>query len=127
MARKSIASRGGQLLEFAEKLRAAGLNWLEANNVLYGPGGRYSELFPTASERAKFAGSPEDKALSQLLESLPDPESSLPGKAASGKLNVRMPKALHSSLIHEADREGVSLNQLILSKLSLQLQAATNR
>lgn len=36
----------------------------------------------------------------------------------SGKLNVRMPKSLHRHLVMEAKREGVSLNQLILYKLS---------
>ena len=40
------------------------------------------------------------------------------GKEASGKLLVRMPKSLHRSLQLEALREGVSLNQLVVSLLS---------
>ena len=36
----------------------------------------------------------------------------------SGKLNLRMPQALHRSLAQQAAREGVSLNQLILFRLS---------
>ena len=37
----------------------------------------------------------------------------------SGKFVVRIPKTLHRRLAVEADREGVSLNQLALYKLSM--------
>jgi predicted HicB family RNase H-like nuclease len=36
---------------------------------------------------------------------------------------VRVPKSLHAALACEADAEGVSLNQLIVAKLALHLQA----
>jgi predicted HicB family RNase H-like nuclease len=36
----------------------------------------------------------------------------------SGKFNVRLPKSLHQRLVIEANKEGVSLNQLVLYKLS---------
>jgi predicted RNase H-like HicB family nuclease len=36
----------------------------------------------------------------------------------SGKFNVRLPRALHRRLSHSADREGVSLNQYVVSILS---------
>jgi len=36
----------------------------------------------------------------------------------SGKLLVRMPKSLHRRLAETAEREGVSLNQYIVSLLS---------
>jgi predicted RNase H-like HicB family nuclease len=39
----------------------------------------------------------------------------------SGKFNVRVPKSLHARLAMEAKREGVSLNQLAVHKLSLAL------
>jgi predicted HicB family RNase H-like nuclease len=42
----------------------------------------------------------------------------------SGKILVRVPKTIHAALLAEAEQEGTSLNQLILSKLSLQLRAA---
>jgi antitoxin HicB len=41
----------------------------------------------------------------------------------SGKFNVRIPKSLHAALASEADSEGVSLNQLVLAKLAMHLQA----
>lgn len=37
----------------------------------------------------------------------------------SGKFIVRLPKTLHQRLAIEANREGVSLNQLVLYKLAL--------
>ena len=37
----------------------------------------------------------------------------------SGKFVVRLPKSLHQRLAIEADREGVSLNQLAVYKLAL--------
>lgn len=36
----------------------------------------------------------------------------------SGRFNVRIPKSLHQRLVIEAEKEGVSLNQYILYKLS---------
>ena len=37
----------------------------------------------------------------------------------SGKFVVRLPKTLHQRLAIEADKEGISLNQLVLYKLAL--------
>lgn len=42
-------------------------------------------------------------------------------KPRSGKILVRIPKSLHSHLAAEAAREGVSLNQLMVAKLSIPL------
>jgi hypothetical protein len=39
----------------------------------------------------------------------------------SGKILVRVPVTLHEALVREAAAEGISLNQLILSKLSIGL------
>lgn len=49
-------------------------------------------------------------------ESIPPPLSHRP---FSGKLNLRMPTALHRQLALEAAQQGVSLNQWINCKLSL--------
>lgn len=37
---------------------------------------------------------------------------------ASGKLNVRLPARLHEELAAEAERQGVSLNTLIIALLA---------
>lgn len=47
---------------------------------------------------------------------IPVPETS---DKYSGKFVVRLPKSLHQRLVIEAEKEGVSLNQLALYKLAL--------
>jgi antitoxin HicB len=47
----------------------------------------------------------------------PIPEPTI-GEEFSGKFSVRLPKSLHRDLVHQAEREGVSLNQYITSVLS---------
>ncbi len=46
---------------------------------------------------------------------IPIPESA---DSYSGKFVVRLPKSLHQKLVIEANKEGVSLNQLALYKLA---------
>lgn len=121
----SIAARGKELVAFAKDLQRSGLNWLQMQNALYGPGGKYPELFSSQPDRTAFSGSPADKELTSILDGLPQLDHDT-NRAASGKLLVRMPKSVHQALIAEAEAEQVSLNQLILSKLSLQLRAAVH-
>jgi len=40
----------------------------------------------------------------------------------SGNFNIRIPKSLPAVLVSEAEKEGVSLNQLVLAKLAPHLQ-----
>lgn len=47
---------------------------------------------------------------------LPEPERVRP---YSGQLRLRLPRSLHARLAEEAERDGVSLNTLIVSRLSL--------
>jgi antitoxin HicB len=46
-------------------------------------------------------------------EPLPEPE-----RRYSGNLRLRLPASLHGRLAREAEREGVSLNQWIVTKLA---------
>ena len=45
----------------------------------------------------------------------------------SGRFVVRLPQSLHAALEREAEQEGVSLNQLVVAKLAVQLKAVTGR
>ena len=59
-----------------------------------------------------------EMTISDLVESgepVPEPFGK---RSYSGRLNVRMPPALHRTLAIEATRQGVSLNQLINAKLA---------
>jgi len=54
---------------------------------------------------------------SKLEMGHPIPEPAVTDKA-SGKFTLRLPKSLHYKLTKEAEKEGVSLNQYALYKLS---------
>ena len=124
MSKRSIKSRAQELLTLGRRLaETSGLTWVEANNAVYGPGGPFVRLFPSAKDRAAFAKSEESRQLDQLIDSLPEPPVGPQRREYSGKFNVRVPKSLHAALASEAEAEGVSLNQLVLAKLALRLQA----
>src|SRR5438093_32244 len=124
-ARKSATpSRACELLPLARKLAETPvLTWVEANNAVYGRGGPFARLFPSAKDRVAFAKTEESREIDRLIDSLPEPPVGPQRREYSGKFNVRVPKTLHASLASEAEAEGVSLNQLIVTKLALHLQA----
>jgi predicted HicB family RNase H-like nuclease len=116
-----MKSRAQELLEFARSLQNSGLTWVEANNAIYGPGGRFVHLFPTKTDRVAFAKTEESRQIDALIDSLPEPDVRPSREEYSGKFVVRVPKSLHAALAAEAETEGVSLNQLVVAKLSVQL------
>ena len=123
MSKRRIKDRARELLTLARKLtETPGLTWVEANNAVYGPGGPFARLFPSAADRLAFAKSDESKQIDGLIDSLPEPPVGPQRREYSGKFNVRIPKSLHAALVSEAEAEGVSLNQLVLAKLALHLQ-----
>ena len=125
MGKRSIKSRAQELLTRARKLaETPGLTWVEANNAIYGPGGPFARLFPSAKDRVAFAKTPHSRHIDVLLDGLPEPKVEPRRREFSGKFNVRIPKSLHAALAQEAEAEGVSLNQLVLAKLALHLQAS---
>jgi predicted HicB family RNase H-like nuclease len=82
------------------------------------------EGFPQLTARA---ASPEEAARqawaaieASIVEPRVDGDDGSPRRAPShsGKLLVRMPATLHDELAHAAEREGVSLNQLITGVLA---------
>jgi predicted HicB family RNase H-like nuclease len=121
MAKRSVKSRAQELLDFARSLQDSGLTWVEANNSIYGPGGRFVTLFPTKTDRLAFARTAASRRLDELIDNLPEPDVRSSREEYSGKFVVRVPKSLHAALAAEAEIEGVSLNQLVVVKLAVQL------
>lgn len=124
--RGAITAKAKRLLAFAEQRARASSDWVELHNAVFGMGGKAMELFPTESERAAFIRTPECRRLIALLDSMPPP----PVKdfaemlaTANGAISVRLPRSVHAALLAEAKAEGISLNQLCLSKLVAQLRA----
>jgi predicted HicB family RNase H-like nuclease len=105
-----------------ELAQTSALTWVEANNAIYGPGGSFARLFPSAKDRVAFAKTKESRQIDRLIDSLPEPPAGPQRREYSGKFNVRVPKSLHAALASEAEAEGVSLNQLVVAKLALHLR-----
>ncbi|HMC66152.1 MAG TPA: toxin-antitoxin system HicB family antitoxin [Gemmataceae bacterium] len=121
-----ITAKSRQALEFAEERAAKAVDWVELHNALFGLGGKATELFSTESERTAFSRTEEYKRILALMDRLPSP----PVKdfvelvaSANGAISVRLPRSVHAALLAEAKAEGISLNQLCLSKLVAQLRA----
>jgi predicted RNase H-like HicB family nuclease len=78
-------------------------------------------------------GATQDEAFANIREAMelwiegrmeagldvPAPNARRNVREYSGKYLVRLPKSLHARLVMEADKEGVSLNQYTLYKLSV--------
>ncbi|MEX2140948.1 MAG: toxin-antitoxin system HicB family antitoxin [Pirellulales bacterium] len=111
-------------LRLAKQMHAEGVSWVEANNRLYGVGGLLAQL--SERERTAFFETKEAAEITEILEQLPEPKAQVgrPRSDLNGKILARVPKSIHAALLAEAEAEGVSLNQLIVSKLSVQLRAA---
>jgi hypothetical protein len=121
-----IQTKAQQLLEFTRERAKGAKDWIELHNAVFGIGGKATELFPTEAERTAFCKTDECKQVYEVFNQLPHP----PGKryeellgTANGAISVRLPRSVHAALLVEAEAEGVSLNQLCLSKLLVQLQS----
>ena len=121
-----IAAKAREVLGFARERARHAADWVELHNALFGIGGKATELFATESERAAFTQTEECKQVFALLDRLPAPPVKGFGEllaTANGAISVRLPRSVHAALLAEAKAEGVSLNQLCLSKLVAQLRA----
>lgn len=121
-----VDAKTRQLLAFAQERARQAADWVELHNALFGLSGKATELLATESERTAFARTPECQRIFALLDGLPPPAVKDFGTllaTAHGAISVRLPRSVHAALLAEAKAEGVSLNQLCLSKLVSQLRA----
>ncbi len=127
-AGKSIEARAHGLLAYARRAAESASSWVELSNAVFGVGGRYVQLFATESERLAASKSDPVKQVWDLIwqvrDRLGDP-APLAGQFehVQGHISVRLPRSMHAALLAEAEREGVSLNQLCVAKLGVQLRA----
>jgi hypothetical protein len=121
-----IRAKARAVLAFAEQQGGETANWLELSNALFGPGGKATVAFPSERERTAFCKTAEYKRILAVMDRLPAPpvkEVVQLTASANGAISVRLPRSVHAALLAEAKAEGVSLNQLCLSKLVAQLRA----
>jgi predicted HicB family RNase H-like nuclease len=110
-------SKFGWILEDAKKSFEEGIDWISFHNRYFSQGSKF--MPKKRKEREEYLESPEFGEIQDMAYEL---EKRQPGiTEPGGKLTLRLPRSLHRALIKEADREGTSLNQLILSKLAVSL------
>src|SRR5262245_33434041 len=121
-----IIAKARNVLQFAEQRANEAADWVDLSNALFGLGGKATQAFPTEAERTAFCKTQEYKRVLALLDGLPSPtvkEFVELAASANGTISVRLPRSVHAALLAEAKAEGVSLNQLCVSKLVAQLRA----
>ena len=119
MSKKSLT-----ILESAKDMASSVEAWADLSNVLFDPvDGLITRAYPTREGREAFLKTGEYRAIRRLLESAMDETGLIAGATPkkSGKFLVRLPISLHAALEREATTEGVSLNQLVVAKLAVQM------
>ncbi|HUG91201.1 MAG TPA: toxin-antitoxin system HicB family antitoxin [Planctomycetaceae bacterium] len=121
----TFTEKAGRIVEQAKALASTVTTWADFAAAVFGhKDGLIAKTFTDEAERQLFYDSEEYRTLSsmrlQLIKKFGVQEGATPEK--SGRVLLRIPKSLHKSLEVEAKREGVSLNQLAVSKLSLPLK-----
>jgi len=117
------------ILKSAQDAASSVENWADLSNALFNPvDGLITKAFPSREEREAFLKTNEYQAIRKLLLSAMESSGLVSGATPekSGRFVVRLPKSLHAALEREAVHEGVSLNQLVVAKLAVQLSQLTS-
>jgi HicB family len=113
-----------KILKTAQTVASSAETWADLSNTLFDPEeGLVARAYPTRGEREQFLQTKEYRAIRQLIDAAQDRTGLIEGATPkkSGKFVVRLPRSLHAALEAEADEEGVSLNQLVVTKLAIQM------
>jgi site-specific DNA-methyltransferase (adenine-specific) len=114
------------ILEKAKELAKKTKTWADFSNALFDPfDGEIVRVLTTQTEREEFRKTKEYKEIRSLLQQKMEETGVVKGATPkkSGKFVVRLPCSLHAALEKEAETEGTSLNQLVVTKLAVQLDS----
>lgn len=115
-----------RVLGEAERVAQAVNSWADLSNALFDPKhGLITKAYPSRAQRAQFVKTQQYKKIQRLLTNAIEAHGLVEGATPqkSGRFVVRLPQSLHGALEREAEREGVSLNQLVVAKLAVQLHS----
>lgn len=121
-------TKSTEILDSAREIAASVEAWADLSNALFDPtNGLIARAYPSRDERAAFVQTDEYRAIRQLIDEAKQRTGLVEGATPkkSGKFVVRLPRSLHAALEREAAEEGVSLNQLVVTKLAVQLNQVT--
>ena len=121
--------KADQILKRAQMAARSAPTWADLSNILFNPiDGLIAQAYPSRPEREEFVKTEQYRQIRELLSQAIEASGLVEGatpKKKSGKFVVRVPQSLHAALEREAMREGVSLNQLVVAKLAVQLNVLT--
>jgi site-specific DNA-methyltransferase (adenine-specific) len=112
------------ILNSAKTIATSAETWADLSNALFDPEeGLVAKAYPTREEREQFLKTKEYRAIRQLIDDAAERTGLIEGATPkkSGKFVVRLPRTLHAALEAESEEEGVSLNQLVVTKLAIQM------
>jgi predicted HicB family RNase H-like nuclease len=121
-----MKTRAQKILDSARAVAQTAETWADLSNALFDPvDGLVARAYPTRAAREKFMQTEEYQAIRRLLDAAEERTGLVEGATPtkSGKFMVRLPRSLHAALEAEARKEGVSLNQLVVTKLAMQLSS----
>lgn len=124
MSESGTTTKAAEVLKQAEDAAKTAETWADLSNALFDPfDGLVARAYPTRAEREAFVKTTEYKAIRGLVNAAVERTGLVEGATPrkSGRFVVRLPKSLHAALEQEATAEGVSLNQLVVAKLSIGL------
>lgn len=113
-----------RVLTQAREIAQSVETWADLSNALFDPvDGLITRAYPLGAEREAFMKTQEYQKIRELLKNAINTFGMVEGATPkSGRFVVRLPRSLHAALEREAEREGVSLNQLVIAKLAAQLR-----
>jgi site-specific DNA-methyltransferase (adenine-specific) len=118
-----------ELLDSARDIAASVGAWADLSNALFDPAnGLVTRAYPSRDERAAFVQTEEYRAIRQLIDEAKGRTGLVDGATPkkSGRFVVRLPRSLHAALEQESTEEGISLNQLVVTKLAVQMSRLTS-
>jgi site-specific DNA-methyltransferase (adenine-specific) len=119
-----MKSKNGELLTQVKEATQSLTKWADVSNALFDPNvGLLTRAYPDRYDREEFMKTEEYKAIRQILRESIEKSGLVSGAEPekSGRFVVRLPKTLHQALERESRDEGVSLNQLVVTKLAVKL------
>ena len=120
--KSAIKEKAQLLLNFADEQIRNGKSGPELFLTIFGIHGKARKVFSSKKDWQAFEQTDEIDEIHRRIEGTSDDGS--PSSNANGHLalTLRLPKSVHAALLAEAAAEGVSLDQLCLSKLVAQLR-----
>jgi len=118
-----------KLLEEAERAARDSETWADLSNLLFNPvDGLVARAYPTRAAREAFIQTAEYRRIRELVSEARERHGLLEGATPKklDRLVVQIPQPLHAALEREAVEEGLSLDELILTKLAAGLDGLTN-